>query len=177
MNNLNKLNKKTKKIILTAVAVFGFAFANAQEQTSKGKWLIEANTGFGNAVGTTSFGLTSSDGDTEWNIGAEGGYFVADNLAVKLGLGYGDDSFDSYFSYKVGAKYYVVNKIPLEVSYNGVSVKGLDENPSYLGLQGGYALFLGKNVSIEPGLRYNLSLNDDYYKSALQFNIGFALHF
>ena len=168
-----------KKIIFAAVAVLAFGFVNAQEQTAKGKWLIEANTGFGGELaGSTAFGLWSQDGNTSWNIGAEGGYFVANNLAVKLGLGYGDGGNDnSAFAYKVGAKYYVANKFPLEVSYNGTSYKGLDENPSYLGLQGGYAWFVGKNVSVEPGIRYNVSLNDDYYKSAFQFNIGFALHF
>jgi outer membrane protein W len=169
-----------KKIILSAIAVMAFGFANAQEQTAKGKWLIEANTGFGAGVGSTQFALSSVDGDTAWNVGAEGGYFVADNLAVKLGLGYGDDGSDvnsSSFAYKIGAKYYVVNKFPVEVSYNGASIDGLDENPSYVGIQGGYAWFLGSNVSVEPGVRYNVSLNDDFYKSGLQFNIGFALHF
>ncbi|WP_348824383.1 hypothetical protein [Flavobacterium aestuarii] len=170
-----------KKIVLAAVAVMAFGFANAQDQTKEGKWLIEANTGFGQGVGNTSFGLWSEDGNTAYNIGAEAGYFVIDNLAVKLGLGYGDDGSDDFgstaFAYKVGAKYYVANKFPLEVSYNGVSVKDFDENPSYVGLQGGYAWFLGDNVSVEPGVRYNVSLNDDFYESAFQFNIGFALHF
>jgi hypothetical protein len=166
-----------KKVILAAIAVMVFGFANAQEQTAKGKYLIEANTGFGVGVGSTSFGLWTQDGKTVWNIGAEGGYFVADNLALKLGLGYGDNEVINTFSYKVGAKYYIVNKFPVEVSYNGMSVKDLDENPSYVGLQGGYAWFLGKNVSVEPGVRYNVSLNEDYYKSAFQFNVGFALHF
>nr|WP_315199460.1 hypothetical protein [uncultured Flavobacterium sp.] len=170
-----------KKLIFAAVAVLAFGFANAQDQTKEGKWLIEANTGFGaGKVGNTSFGLWSEDGNTAYNIGAEAGYFVIDNLAVKLGLGYGDDGSDyssSAFAYKVGAKYYVANKFPLEVSYNGVSYEDADENPSYVGLQGGYAWFLGPNVSIEPGVRYNISLNDDYYDSAFQLNIGFALHF
>jgi len=167
-----------KKVILAAIAVMVFGFANAQEQTAKGKYLIEANTGFGAGVGSTSFGLSSSDGETQWNIGAEGGYFVADNLAIKVGLGYGDGGHVvSNFSYKVGAKYYVANKFPVELSYNGVSWKGVDENPSYLGLQGGYAWFVGKNISVEPGVRYNISLNDDYYKSIFQLNVGFALHF
>jgi len=168
-----------KKIVLSMVAVLAFGFANAQEQTAKGKWLIEANTGFGgDLVGSTQFGLASSDGTTAWNIGAEGGYFVADNLAVKLGLGYGDDGADdSAFGYKVGAKYYVVNKFPVELSYTGTSYKDADENPSYVGIQGGYAIFLGSNVSIEPGVRYNHSLNDDFYESVFQFNVGFALHF
>jgi hypothetical protein len=169
---------KMKKIIFAAMAVLAFGSANAQEQTKTGKWLIEANTGFGAGVGTTSFGLSSVDGNTSYNIGAEAGYFVIDNLAVKLGLGYGDDGEDfSTFAYKVGAKYYVANKFPVEVSYNGMSLKDADENPSYVGFQGGYAWFLGPNVSLEPGVRYNVSLNDDFYESGLQFNIGFALHF
>jgi len=173
-----------KKIVLSMIAVLAFGFANAQEQTAKGKWLIEANTGFGAGsndakIGNTSFGLWSSDGNTAWNIGAEAGYFVADNLAVKLGLGYGDDGsdFDSNaFAYKIGAKYYVVNKFPLEVSYNGVSYEG-GYDPSFIGLQGGYAWFLGSNVSLEPGIRYNVTLDDKVAESFFQFNVGFALHF
>ena len=167
-----------KKIVLAAAAVMAFGFANAQEQTKKGKWLIEANTNFGaTTVGNTSFQLSSSDGDTQWNLGAEGGYFVADNLAVKAGLGYGDYVGSTIFSYKLGAKYYLLNKFPLEASFTGASVEDRNENPSYFGLQGGYALFLGPNVSIEPGLRYNISLNNDFYDDVFQFNIGFALHF
>lgn len=169
-----------KKIVLAAIAVMTFGWANAQEQTVKGKWLIEANTGFGGDVntGNTSFQLYSTDGETSWSLGAEGGYFVADNLAVKLGLGYNDFGHSTNaFSYKVGAKYYLLNKFPLEASYTGASIKGSDQNPSYLGLQGGYAWFVSKNISIEPGLRYNISLNENYGKDALQLNVGFALHF
>jgi len=168
-----------KKLVLSAIAVMVFGFANAQEQTKKGKWLVEANTNFGaTTVGNTSFQLASSDGNTSWNLGAEAGYFVADNLAIKAGLGYGDNGYDStIFSYKVGAKYYLLNKFPLEASFTGASIKDYDENPSYFGLQGGYALFVGKNVSIEPGIRYNISLNNDFYDDVFQLNIGFALHF
>ncbi|WDF62699.1 hypothetical protein [Flavobacterium sp. KACC 22763] len=168
-----------KKIVLAAIAVMTFGWANAQEQTAKGKWLIETNTSFGATnVGNTGFSLRSEDGETSWGLGAEGGYFVADNLAVKAGLGYNDFGHsDNAFSYKVGAKYYLLNKFPLEASYTGASIKDANENPSYLGLQGGYAWFVGKNVSIEPGLRYNISMNEDYGKDVFQFNIGFALHF
>ncbi|MDO6492081.1 MULTISPECIES: hypothetical protein [unclassified Cellulophaga] len=182
-----------KKLFIVAITALGFTFAaQAQDaatstnggQTAQGKWLIEANTGFGGQAGTqaasTSFGLTSVDGETRWSLGAEGGYFVADDLAVKVGLGYqdlGDDS--SAFSYKVGAKYYIASMIPVQVDYTGTSIKDADENPSFLGLQGGYAIFLGENVSIEPGLRYNIALNDDSFanEDVFQLNIGFALHF
>ncbi|MEP0213567.1 MAG: hypothetical protein ABJD66_10160 [Cellulophaga sp.] len=184
-----------KKLFIVAITALGFTFAaQAQDaatstnggQTAQGKWLIEANTGFGGQAGTqaasTSFGLTSVDGNTSWNLGAEGGYFVADDLAVKVGLGYGDNGSDgagsSAFSYKIGAKYYIASMIPVQVDYTGASIKDFDENPSYLGLQGGYAIFLGENVSIEPGLRYNITMNDDYTEEdVFQFQIGFALHF
>ncbi|MEZ4856179.1 MAG: hypothetical protein R2812_06870 [Gelidibacter sp.] len=185
-----------KKLLLcTAIAVFGLSNVNAQDadtssnsgQTSKGKWLIEANTGFsaGGEVGlvqhtaNTGFGLYSVNGETVWSIGSEAGYFIMDDLALKAGLGYTDlDGNTSIFSYKVGAKYYVIGKIPFQIDINGASIKDATENPLWLGLQGGYAIFLGENVSIEPGLRYNISLNNDFYdKGIFEVRVGFALHF
>lgn len=186
------LNQTTmKKIIFTVAAVFALVFASAQDkkdgdnggQTSKGKWLIEANTG--NAmIGSTSFSYVSSDGESTYNVGLDGGYFIFDDFAIKAGLGYGGDSFSSTnaFSYRLGAKYYVMSMIPVTLDVTGASgdaVENFDgETPMWLGIGAGYAFFLGDNVSIEPGLRYNLSLNQDYSdKDVFQFNIGFALHF
>lgn len=172
-----------KKIILAAVALFAFTFANGQAkegQVSKGKWLVEVNTGFGSNVGSSSLYFNSSEGVTAYNIGAEGGYFIKDNLALKLGLGYGDNGIkgqETPIAYKIGAKYYFKSMIPIELSYNGVGFGDADANPTYVGLQAGYALFLGKNVSIEPGIRYNMATHKQYYDNSVQFNIGFALHF
>jgi hypothetical protein len=180
-----------KKIIFTVAAVFALGFANAQDkqvsasdgQTSQGKWLIEANTG--NAmIGSTSFSFVSSDGESTYNLGLDGGYFIIDDLALKAGLGYGGDSASSTnaFSYRLGAKYYIMSMIPVTLDVTGASgdaVENFDgETPLWLGIGAGYAIFLGDNVSIEPGLRYNLSLNQDYSeKDVFQLNIGFALHF
>jgi hypothetical protein len=190
-----------KKLVLSLMAICTFGFVNAQkkiprvapvekayssssaDQTAVGNWLIEANTGFGGGgVGSTQFKLISRDGSTSYGIGLEGGYFFMDDLAVKIGLGYEGSSESgsvSAFAYKIGAKYYIIRKIPVELSYTGVSVSGASENPSYVGLQAGYAWFLGRNVSLEPGLRYNYALlsKDKGGISNLQFNIGFALHF
>ncbi|WP_111307583.1 hypothetical protein [Confluentibacter sediminis] len=181
-----------KKLLLSAaIAVFGLSQVNAQDeavggQTSKGKWLIEANTGFSTFSesslfqhsANTGFGLSSFDGNTTWSVGAEGGYFVMDDLAIKAGLGYTDLDFTSIFTYKVGAKYYILSMIPLQIDVTGATIKDADENPLWLGLQGGYAIFLGNNVSIEPGLRYSLSLNEEATdEGVFQARIGFALHF
>jgi len=176
-----------KLLLLAAVAVFGLTGVNAQEentdsssQTSKGKWLIEANTG--NAMlGNTGFYLSSTDGESTYNIGLDGGYFIMDDLAIKAGLGYGGSSVEdsaSTFSYRLGAKYYVNSMIPVTLDLTGASIEDANENPMWLGVGAGYAWFVGKNISIEPGLRYNLSLNEDFTdEGVFQFNVGFALHF
>jgi hypothetical protein len=181
-----------KKLLLSAaIALFAFSNVNAQDgggQTSKGKWLIEANTGFSAAGGSelgylqhtanTGFGLTSIDGMTIWSVGSEAGYFIMDDLAIKAGLGYTDYDGTSIFSYKVGAKYYILSKIPVQIDVNGSSMKEWDEKPLWLGLQGGYAFFLGQNVSVEPGLRYSHSLNKDVTDEGIfELRVGFALHF
>lgn len=183
-----------RKIILTGAALFAIGLANAQDkkmdngggQTSEGKWLIEANTGFGGGTdahaANTGFGFVSSDGDTAWSVGGEAGYFVMDDLAIKGGLGYSswDTSLgdDSAFSYKLGAKYYIESMIPVQLDLTGASWKDANENPLWLGFQAGYAIFLGDNVSVEPGLRYNHSLNEDYTDEGLfEIRVGFALHF
>ncbi len=176
-----------KKMILSAIAIFTIGFANAQtkgtsSQTSEGKFLIEANTGFGPVHSAdTSFGFTSRDGSSSYNLGLEGGYFVVDNLAVKVGLGYGgfsikDGPSSNTLSYKIGAKYYILNMIPVQLDYSGAKVKDVTDNESFIGAQVGYAIFLGENVSIEPGFRYNKALLKDA-KDILEFKVGFALHF
>ncbi|MEP3967681.1 MAG: hypothetical protein ABJM08_01630, partial [Nonlabens sp.] len=125
-----------KKLILTAVAaVFAMGVSNAQDDsnggpTSEGKWLVEANTG--NAVlGSTGIYFSSIDGESTYNVGLDGGYFIKDDLAIKAGLGYGGGSEDfdrSVVSYRIGAKYYVKSMIPVTLDYTGASVEDLDEN-------------------------------------------------
>ena len=166
-------------ILLSVVALSGTMFA--QNQVSRGWFLIEANTG--NAmIGSTNFGFATQGETTKFSLGLDGGYFIMDNLALKAGLGYsslkvGDADAYTAITYRLGAKYYAMSKIPVTLDVTGASTEA-DEDPMWLGIGAGYAFFLGDNVSIEPGLRYNMSLNSDYSEDAvIQFNIGFALHF
>jgi len=173
-----------KKLFLAAFAVFAFASVNAQDSDSsalsEGSFVVEINTGSW-TTGSTAFSLTSQDGMTMWSAGAEAGYFIMDDLAIKAGLGYSDNGFDgpgsSSFNYKIGAKYYIASQFPVGVDFTGASFNDVDENPSYVGVQGGYAWFVADNVSIEPTIRYNLSMNSDFYDDAFQGLIGFAFHF
>ncbi|MDO1500824.1 hypothetical protein Q2T40_11850 [Winogradskyella maritima] len=178
-----------KKLVLAAFAVFALTFVNAQEDgsaLSKGSWVVEANTGFGGGSSglahsaNTGFGLYSVDDLTVWSVGGEAGYFVADDLAIKVGLGYNDFDGANSFTYKLGAKYYIGSEFPVQVDLTGASGDDIfgDEKPLWLGLQGGYAWFVADNISIEPGLRYNISLNEDFTdEGVFEARIGFALHF
>lgn len=119
-----------KLFLFAAAAVLGLSNVNAQDSDngstalSEGSMVIEINTGSW-ATGSTAFSLTSIDGNTAWSAGAEAGYFVMDNLAVKAGLGYADDGFnDGMFAYKVGAKYYIDGQFPVGVDFTGVSQDG-----------------------------------------------------
>ncbi len=177
------------KKLLLLFAVFGALTINAQENesagaTSQGTWLVEINTGFGEAsTANTGFALASIDGNTAWAAGGEAGYAVADDLFVKAGLGYSDtniDGIDGTFNWKFGAKYYVASQFPVQVDLNGAS--GNDFSPLYLGLQAGYAWFVADNVSIEPGVRYGFGLNDDAEfatndSGVFSLNIGFNIFF
>ncbi len=163
-----------KKVLLTiAIAILGFT-ANAQEsegQTEKGKFVIEANTGSA-STGNTAFSFASSNGSSSFAIGLDGGYFFMDDLAVKAGLGYND--VNESFTYKIGAEYYIGGQFPVGIDFTGSSFDGGSVN--WLGLQAGYAYFLGENVSVKPAVRYNVGLEDGQ-SGVFQGLIGFALYF
>src|SRR5690554_1664089 len=80
-----------KKLILSAVAVFALTFANAQEGEptfgfSEGDFLIEGNIGFG-STNDKNFDVKTSS----FNFNPKAGYFISDDLAVGLDLGFGSN--------------------------------------------------------------------------------------
>ena len=161
-----------KKIVM--ILCLAIAPALGMAQTSKGDNLLEANTG-NLATGNTSFALNASDGNTAWSIGIDGGVFIMDDLAIKAGIGYSDlgDFVDGNLVYKLGAKYYLNGTIPLGADLTGITSDG--NGASWFGLQGGYAIFLGDNVAIEPALRYNITLDEADADSIFQALVGFVI--
>ncbi len=188
-----------KKVILILAVVLGFSYASAQDEgssspTSQGTWLVEVNTGFGsfnagNGLGqigsNTGFGYGNyGDGGSSFGGGVEGGYFVAENFVAKAGLGFStfdsdDDTIDTNaFSYMLGTKYYIVGKFPVQLALRGATIKDAEENPLWMGLQGGYAWYLNDFMALEPGIAYHFSLNDNYAKDGvIEFRVGFAAFF
>lgn len=161
-----------KKLFLVGALAFFDVFT---AQTEKGKWVVDVNTG-SHAVGNTAFSLYSANGYTRWGLGAEVGYFLVDNLALKVGLGYqGAKNSDGTFAYKVGAQYYIIEKIPVGVDFTGQSVGGYSRN--FIGIEGGYALFVASNIAITPKVRYNMNLDESKSNSNFQGLVGFSVFF
>jgi hypothetical protein len=158
-----------KLLFFAAFAVFAMTTSFAQDEdgggdpTSQGAWVIEINTGFGeSSTSNTGFALRSVDGNTAYALGAEAGYFILDDLALKAGLGYADsgvDGVDGMFNWKFGGKYYIASQFPVGIDVSGAS--GNDVSPLWLGFQAAYAWFVSDDVSIEPGLRYGMGMNED----------------
>lgn len=125
-----------KKVLLTAVAVFGFAFANAQSHTKgamqvniMGGFLTGTATSEDDAAGSTEFKSTASGAQ----FGAHFQYGIADAFSLGLGLEFGtvvltpkDYSYGvepslNTFKVMVTGRYYFVNKEKFNV-YAGPSI-------------------------------------------------------
>ena len=151
-------------------------------QTEKGKLMLETSVIANNMLPNTGLGYTSEkDGAKVFNLGINGGYFVQDNLAVKLGVGYGNTRYNGntvseVFSYRAGLEYHIAGYFPVEIAWTGADVSYLDENPSYLSTQLGYNWFFTDHVGIKPLIRYDMSLIDNY-KDLMSVGVGFNYYF
>lgn len=112
-----------KKIVITLACAFGLMNANAQFES--GTIMLTGGINFSQSSSEreTKMGsnTTTTEGPvtTNFGLGVMGGYFVADNIAVGLGLGYGsfssEDTDDgvtyetsgSLFSITPFARYYI----------------------------------------------------------------------
>ena len=156
-----------KKVLLSAVAILGFTFANAQEEATT------SNGGFAQGDVFVSGALTlnsSKTGDFKMNsfvVAPKVGYFVTENIAIGGMLAYSNDKVElgnsaTNSGFGVGAfgRYYFTpaNQFSLfanlgldyssmENKLNDVKVNGIDAG---LGL--GMNYFVSSNFSIEAGV-------------------------
>src|SRR5690606_23060383 len=78
-----------KKLILSAIAVFALSFAHAQEEEStfgfgEGNIFVEGNIGFNSTK-------EGDDKSSKFTFAPKAGYFISDDLAVGLDLGFGSN--------------------------------------------------------------------------------------
>ncbi len=146
--------KKVLFVVFVSFLMVGSTMA--QLPISKDNFFVNANT--------SDFRLSFSDG-TSFNLGAHGGYFLADKLALVGGLTI--EASDGYnaFGIQAGARYYF-----LEQSKGSFFASGLlgvrkqkDVDATFgLTLNAGYAIFLNEHVALEPMVNLWLPFSSDY---------------
>ena len=155
-----------KKIAFIIVALVMAVAANAQFEQGKGY------------IGASLSGIDVSNQTKEFHLGvnAQLGYMFQDNLLAlgTLGWDHWDKSGDS-FVLGAGARYYIEqNGLYLGGS---LKYKHAEQYDDLLpGVQLGYAFFLGRTVTLEPELYFDMSTKKfDYTCYGLRVGLGIYL--
>ena len=156
-----------KKILLTAVAVFAFSFANAQDTKFGVKGGLDM-------VSSSSNGTSYSA--TGFFFGGFAEFGIADKITLQPGLNYHTASKDgvkaTYLSVPVLFKYGVADKINLlagpALYYNMEDVQ-VDKSTFNLNIGGSYDLT--ENVTIEPS--YSLGLTGETKVNHFLIGLGY----
>lgn len=143
------------KFTFLILFIFPFFLFAQGEGPVKGEFMIEtgfsifSGLGFGGGSGIgAQFGGDLNGSIT--SIGIEGGYFIADNLALKTKIALFAVDGVNVTNLSIGGKYYIISKIPVELNAGLISVEG---ESAFLGsLAAGYAIGLAPNIYLEPSL-------------------------
>ena len=188
MHNLHictiTIKTTVKKELLTATLVVVFGFANAQ--TDQGGWLIGPSTSLGYT--STSYDDPTLNKITNFNLELGAGYFLIDNLAAGVTVGYEKvkEGFDGNTTTFIGpfVRYYVKGTFFVGASYAAASREEVfarapvKVNFRILAFEAGYPIWIVDNIAIEPSLNYGMASGDDIIDSdSLGVNIGFTLYF
>ena len=136
-------------------------------QTSQGSSFV--------GIRASDLGFSNYNKVTTYGVGVQGGHFVQNNLAIVGELGYNAIHSSGYntndWNYAAGVKYYVDKVLPIQVDWNGSTGNFSNPTKSNLGFSLGYAVFPNKQISVEPTLKYNVSLNNNY-KNTFSGGVG-----
>ena len=158
-----------KKILLSALAVFAFGVANAQEEGgfgfSKGDVIVEGNLSVSSNSVSSGNSTTTT---TSYAFRPVGGYFITDKFAVGLGLniasekGSGSGSAEKntfgvtaagrYYFLDLGQRFKVYGQAGL--GFDSISTKPGDKKETEIGFVAGLGVnyFLTKSIAINFGL-------------------------
>ena len=163
-----------KKLLVSLLLVLATA-VSANAQFEKDVWYVNASL--------TGLDLSHSKSEgTNFGFAMAGGAFIADNVAVLLNFKgqYVEHGMDET---SIGAqgRYYFANcgvYGGLGMSYKHLSAsENFKKDLVCLTPEVGYAFFLGRNLTVEPAVYYDLSFSDTSEYSKLGFKIGFGLYF
>lgn len=190
-----------KLLIMTAVAVFGFANVNAQEDVSvygfgEGDIFIEGNVGF-----NSSNNKNIEEKESSFNISPKAGYFLTEDLALGLDLtyaasktkvagittadvdGFGAGVFARYYFLDLGKRFKTYTE--LGAGYASAKNKAglVDEklNVFGAGLDLGINYFVTEKIALTFGLKNLISfssakaeMGDVKGEAVTDFNLGFG---
>lgn len=176
-NKTRVINHKTRCIMrkfivsmLLLVCATG-AFA----QFEKNKWFVNPSlTGLDWSY--------NKDRKMHFGFEAKGGAFVVDNFALLLHIGgdYGKHQ-DDVTTLGVGGRYYLDNiglYFGLGLGYNYYDARiGKSYGDFGADFELGYAFFLNRSITIEPGFYYNQSFNHHRDHSRFGLKVGFGVYF
>ncbi len=162
------------KKILVSLMLLVMTALSAHAQFEKEVWYVNASL--------TGLDLSHSKNEgTNFGFALTGGAFVADNVAVLLNFkgNYVEHGMDETSIGAQGRYYFSSCGIygGLGMAYKHLSCVGFKKNLVCLTPEVGYAFFLGRNVTIELSVYYDLSFSDISEFSKLGFKIGFGVYF
>jgi hypothetical protein len=144
------------KITLTLITFVLLTQVVSAQTVNSGAWMIGGSAGFSSQKYKNDSKATSY-----LDLNPSLGYYIADDLAIGLGVDFNSVSFDgnssSSFAVAPAVRYYVTNPIFLQVGAN----LGLNEGAgTSFGAAVGYSWFLNNSVAIEPALFFTSFGND-----------------
>jgi hypothetical protein len=165
-----------KKLFFTTLCLAILSTASFA-QIGKGTVLVGASSNLGYT--STSYELDGNDDNlNHFTLNLKAGYFVIDNLAFGLNLGYDNVSQGDY-DYSVTrfglfGRYYVNGKFFMGLGYSSSKAEDAEANKS-VPIEAGYAAFINDNIAIEPSLSYSVGVGDNE-SNAFGLNVGFTIY-
>lgn len=142
----------------------------AQAQFERGKWIINP------ALTGLNLSYNTDTDKARFGLGAKGGAFLADNVALLVGLGAEWKSGEDLYKASVGGRYYF-DRIGLylgaEVNLKRYDWGSVDKTRCGFAAEAGYAFFLSRSVTLEPALYWDV----DKDRSELGLRLGFGFYF
>ena len=165
--------------LITIVAVVTAFSLSSSAQIEQGRIMLGGSLGFSSSTSETDAGGTTADGpeSSGFEIMPYGGYFITDNIAVGLGVGYSSSTTDdqttetemSAFNVEPFARYYMNMGdrfymfahlgIPFEsgtseTTTGGVTADGPETTSFGVGITPGLSYFVSDNVVIEAAFGF-----------------------
>ena len=169
-NNYSLKNEnKMRRLALIVCLLIGTVAAHAQFE--KGKWFVNPS------VTGLNFSYNTETDKAHFGLEVKGGAFLIDNVALLLDAGatWQGGGTDVY-TLGVGGRYYF-NKIGVflgaDVNLNRYNWDGGDKTRFGFGMEGGYAFFLSRTVTIEPAVYWDI----DKDRSEFGLKVGFGFYF